>query len=58
MFLVGHISAYTDFPEEAVEDVSDREVGKILQNAEDDLKNLQTAMILGQKLNRVLKPLL
>ena len=55
LVLVGHISAYTDFPEEAVEDVSDREVGKILQNAEDELKKLADGYDIGAKIKQGIK---
>ncbi len=40
LILVGHISAYTDYPEEAVEDVTDEEVSEILAGAEASLKQL------------------
>ena len=55
LVLVGHISAYTDFPEEAVEDVSDREVGRILQNAEDELKKLADGYDIGAKIKQGIK---
>ena len=55
LVLVGHISAYTDFPEEAVEDVSDREVGKILQNAEYELKKLADGYDIGAKIKQGIK---
>ena len=50
LVLVGHISAYTDFPEEAVEEVSDSEVEEILRSAKDELKKLIDGYDSGAKI--------
>lgn len=55
LVLVGHISAYTDFPEEAVEDVTDDEVGEILTIAEQDLKKLMDSYDTGAKIKQGIK---
>ncbi len=52
LILVGHISAYTDYPEEAVEDVTDEEVSEILQNAENSLKKLMDGYDNGAKIRQ------
>lgn len=48
--LVGHISAYTDYPEEAVEEVTDREVADILNNAARELKSLMDGYDSGRRI--------
>lgn len=50
LVLVGHITAYTDFPEEAVEEVSDSEIEEILKKAEQDLKKLIDGYDAGAKI--------
>lgn len=50
LILAGHITAYTDFPEEAVEDVTNGEIEKILQNAKAGLKLLQDGYDIGAKI--------
>lgn len=50
--LAGHISAYTDYPEEAVEDVSDDEVKQILTQARDRLKQLMDGYDAGAKIKQ------
>ena len=52
LVLVGHISAYTDYPEEAVEEVTNEEVAEILQNAEDSLKKLMDGYDVGAKIKK------
>jgi len=52
LVLVGHISAYTDYPEEAVEDVTDEEVSEILTNAENSLKKLMDGYDNGAKIRQ------
>ncbi len=52
LVLVGHISAYTDYPEEAVEDVTDEEVSEILENAKDNLKKLMDGYDVGAKIKK------
>lgn len=52
LVLVGHISAYTDYPEEAVEDVTDEEVSEILKNAEESLKKLMDGYDVGAKIKK------
>ena len=50
LVLVGHITAYTDFPEEAVEEVTDEEIEEILQNAKAELKRLIDGYDSGAKI--------
>ena len=50
LVLVGHITAYTDFPEEAVEEVTDGEIEEILQNAKAELKRLIDGYDSGAKI--------
>lgn len=52
LVLVGHISAYTDFPEEAVEAVTDEEVAGILAEAEAELKKLTDSYDTGAKIKQ------
>ena len=52
LILAGHISAYTDFPEEAVEDVTDQEVGEILLRARENLKALMDSYDIGAKIKQ------
>ncbi len=52
LILVGHISAYTDYPEEAVEDVTDEEVSEILAGAEASLKQLMDGYDNGAKIRQ------
>ncbi|MEG1782773.1 MAG: tRNA uridine-5-carboxymethylaminomethyl(34) synthesis GTPase MnmE [Oscillospiraceae bacterium] len=52
LVLVGHIAAYTDFPEEAVEDVTDQEVGDILSASKDQLKKLMDSYDIGAKIKQ------
>ena len=52
LVLVGHISAYTDYPEEAVEDVTDEEVSEILSNAMNSLKKLMDGYDTGAKIKQ------
>ncbi|MBQ7903635.1 MAG: tRNA uridine-5-carboxymethylaminomethyl(34) synthesis GTPase MnmE [Oscillospiraceae bacterium] len=52
LVLVGHISAYTDYPEEAVEDVTDDEVRDILLNAQASLKKLLDGYDNGAKIKQ------
>ncbi len=52
LILVGHISAYTDYPEEAVEDVTDEEVNEILYNAMNSLKKLMDGYDTGAKIKQ------
>ncbi len=52
LVLVGHISAYTDYPEEAVEDVTDEEVSEILKNAQENLKKLMDGYDVGAKIKK------
>ena len=55
LILAGHIAAYTDFPEEAVEYVSDAEVDEILKRDRDRLKNLMDTYDAGAKIKRGVK---
>lgn len=50
LVLTGHITAYTDFPEEAVEEVSQGEIEEILKKAKADLKMLQDGYDIGAKI--------
>lgn len=50
--LAGHISAYTDYPEEAVEEVSDREVEQILRRCKDRLQRLMDGYDAGAKIKQ------
>ena len=50
LVLAGHITAYTDFPEEAVEEVSDSEIEQILLNAQRNLKQLCDGYDVGAKI--------
>lgn len=52
LVLVGHISAYTDYPEEAVEDVTDEEVSEILAGAMNSLKKLMDGYDTGAKIKQ------
>lgn len=52
LILVGHISAYTDFPEEAVEEVSDGEVEQIITDACRQLKKLMDGYDAGAKIKQ------
>ncbi len=52
LVLVGHISAYTDYPEEAVEDVTDEEVSEILFGAMESLKKLMDGYDTGAKIKQ------
>ena len=52
LVLVGHISAYTDYPEEAVEDVTDEEVSGILYGAMESLKKLMDGYDTGAKIKQ------
>ena len=52
LVLVGHISAYTDYPEEAVEDVTDEEVRGILYGAMESLKKLMDGYDTGAKIKQ------
>lgn len=52
LVLVGHISAYTDYPEEAVEDVTDEEVSEILFDAMESLKKLMDGYDTGAKIKQ------
>lgn len=55
LVLVGHITAYTDFPEEAVEEVTDSEIEDILKKAENDLKKLIDGYDAGAKIKNGVK---
>ncbi len=55
LVLVGHITAYTDFPEEAVEEVTDEEIENILKKAENDLKKLIDGYDAGAKIKNGVK---
>ena len=55
LVLVGHITAYTDFPEEAVEEVTDEEISRILQHAEAQLKQLIDGYDSGAKIKNGVK---
>ena len=55
LVLVGHITAYTDFPEEAVEEVTDEEISRILQQAEAQLKQLIDGYDSGAKIKNGVK---
>ena len=50
LVLVGHITAYTDFPEEAVEEVTDDEIEEILKSAQGELKRLIDGYDAGAKI--------
>lgn len=50
LVLVGHITAYTDFPEEAVEEVTDEEIDGILKSTKAELKRLIDGYDAGAKI--------
>ncbi len=55
LILVGHITAYTDFPEEAVEEVSQQEIRDILTRNKLELLKLIQGYDLGAKINKGVK---
>lgn len=55
LVLVGHITAYTDFPEEAVEEVSSEEINDILNSAKNELKRLIDGYDNGAKIKNGVK---
>ncbi len=55
LVLVGHITAYTDFPEEAGEEGTDEEISRILQQAEAQLKQLIDGYDSGAKIKNGVK---
>ncbi|MBP1553808.1 MAG: tRNA uridine-5-carboxymethylaminomethyl(34) synthesis GTPase MnmE, partial [Oscillospiraceae bacterium] len=50
LVLVGHITAYTDFPEEAVEEVTNEEIDGILKSTKAELKRLIDGYDAGAKI--------
>ncbi len=55
LVLVGHITAYTDFPEEAVEEVETEELTQILFESRKELEKLINGYDLGAKINKGVK---
>ena len=55
LVLVGHITAYTDFPEEAVEEVTDSEIENIILSAKFELKKLIDGYDSGAKIKNGVK---
>ena len=55
LVLVGHITAYTDFPEEAVEEVTNDEIEEIIVNAKAELKKLIDGYDSGAKIKNGVK---
>ena len=55
LILAGHIAAYTDFPEEAVEYVSDEEVEEILKRDREKLKSFMDTYDAGARIKRGVK---
>jgi tRNA modification GTPase len=55
LILACHIAAYTDFPEEAVEYVSDEEVEEILKRDREKLKSLMDTYDAGARIKRGVK---